>query len=193
MGLMCDLCYQTFDSGPLVSGNQCPIRDCHGTLVKIDDPIIGEISHLNRTLSISELPIRTNFCCSGHHFGDIPYVSFYIGDDYIEERTSHYDVQRRILEQFLNEVLIDPVKEANDEIDSNHDFFVKSGVESVGHFNAKINQYQQYLSVMVNYGFSYEPSGDVQAFSISKLKLLNKQHYIFKNLLINIANNIPIN
>ena len=48
----------------------CPVKDCYGDVVEIDDNIFHPIQTLNNKGYI------TDFCCSGHLWGGSPYIVF---------------------------------------------------------------------------------------------------------------------
>ena len=70
--------------------NSCPILECNGEVVDIDDNILETILLLNQK------GYPTKFCCSGHTWGGDPYILF---EDGITERT---------FESLPNDFITDP-------------------------------------------------------------------------------------
>lgn len=69
MAYICQCCHQIFNkdvmSLPKYNDNEilCPIYDCNGVIIEIDDLLVPII------LKLWDMDFNTCFCCSGHPYG----------------------------------------------------------------------------------------------------------------------------
>jgi hypothetical protein len=54
----------------LTEGSDCPLHNCCGEVIEIDDSILHTIQILNKK------GYKTACCCSGHTWGPDPYIAF---------------------------------------------------------------------------------------------------------------------
>lgn len=59
---MCTNCYELFETNL----TQCPLWECSGDLVDIDEQIGVEISAINKIFRKLHVPLKTAYCCSSH-------------------------------------------------------------------------------------------------------------------------------
>ena len=108
---MCTECFELFDDS--IVEDYCPRHKCDGDLVTVDSEIAWLIAELNKELAVNCLPIRTIYCCSGHHPDDYQaYLGLSVDEcffDTPEEATSY-------MNSFIDLFLKDPVEKLNQSL-----------------------------------------------------------------------------
>lgn len=116
---MCDTCYELFDSS--FNQHDCPKYRCEGYIVEIDSDIAWQVSLINKSLKKQKLPVRTNFCCSGHYPKDTQaYIGFSFSDEYLSE-----DIIEYYMQDFINNILKSPADKLNNILSSSSLITVK--------------------------------------------------------------------
>lgn len=75
---MCTKCYKVYRESELEPNYSfyqialCNSKKCRGSVCEVDDLILPAISMLNKK------GYHTNYCCSGHLYGDQGYIRFYV-------------------------------------------------------------------------------------------------------------------
>lgn len=72
MSLMCNKCFTIFIQSRVESDSACPIENCGGITVHIDDEFVHVVSGLNKK------GFTTDFCCAGHYAHHTCYILFNI-------------------------------------------------------------------------------------------------------------------